>query len=160
MSTYEPGTVRVNADLWALMKSSVAKIALRVTEVDRGHTSLCWETTYCKADGYATVKVAGRMQKAHRVVYEAIIGPVPNQLVLDHLCRNRACVNPRHLEPVRFRTNILRGEGVTAINARKTHCDNGHEFTPDNTMARSDGRRRCRACNLRDQRAYNEKRTA
>ncbi|TDD77726.1 HNH endonuclease [Actinomadura rubrisoli] len=82
----------------------------------------------------------------HRFVYESLVGPIPEGLVLDHLCRVRACCNPAHLEPVTDRVNILRGASITAANARKTHCDHGHEFTSQNTY-RHRGRRLCRACN-------------
>jgi len=67
-------------------------------------------------------------------------------LVLDHLCRVRACCNPAHLEVVTNRVNILRGEGPTAINARAETCVKGHPFSGDNLSIRSDGRRRCIRC--------------
>lgn len=87
---------------------------------------------------------------AHRFVYEMTVGPIPSGLQLDHLCRNRRCVNPDHLEPVTSRENTLRGDGPTAQNARKSHCHRGHPFSGDNLFVRSDGTRRCRAChNLR-----------
>jgi hypothetical protein len=159
-STYEPGTVQVDADLWALIKSPAGKIALRIVESDRGFTSRCWITDYCINGGYATVKFDGKMRKAHRVTYEAIIGEIPPGLVLDHLCRVRECVNPRHLDPVTQRVNSLRGDGPTAINAKAESCTKGHPFTPANTMRRSDGGRRCRACNLIHQRNYNATRSA
>lgn len=82
----------------------------------------------------------------HRVAYEAAKGPIPEGLHIDHLCRNRACCNPDHLEAVTKRVNTLRGVGPTARNAAKTHCKWGHEFTPDNTIWRSYGGRECRAC--------------
>lgn len=87
-----------------------------------------------------------RTVRAHRMVWEMIRGPIPEGLELDHLCRNRACVNPDHLEPVTSRTNTMRGIGPTAANATKTHCLRGHEFNEINTYVRPDGRRQCRAC--------------
>lgn len=69
----------------------------------------------------------------HDWMWEFLVGPVPEGLVLDHLCRNTRCCNPVHLEPVTSEENILRGDGPTAVNARKTHCIHGHEFTPENT---------------------------
>ena len=83
--------------------------------------------------------------RAHRVAWTLLRGPLPLDITIDHLCRNRACVNPDHLEPVTNRENILRGESPTAINARKTHCKRGHEFTEENSRTK-DGRRECRVC--------------
>lgn len=85
---------------------------------------------------------------AHRVVYEAFGGKIAKGLHLDHLCRNRACVNPEHLEPVTARTNILRGTCPAALNVNKSHCKWGHEFNARNTLRRPDhpGWRACRKC--------------
>lgn len=109
----------------------------------------CWLWTGCiMATGYGQVNLGGRsagLSVAHRAMYELIVGPVPPGLDLDHLCRVRHCVNPSHLEPVTRRVNLLRGETVTAANAAKTHCPQGHAYDEANTI-RYEGKRQCRIC--------------
>lgn len=113
----------------------------------------CWHWTLSKTDkGYGQAHRDGKTKRAHRVSYEAFVGPVPIGLQLDHLCRNRACANPAHLEPVTQRENILRGVAPSAQNARKTHCEQGHEFTAANTYIHTGGKRRCRACHRKRER--------
>lgn len=113
----------------------------------------CWDWVGAlNADGYGLATVAPgvrRSRQAHRIMYQKLVGPIPEGLQLDHLCRNRKCVNPGHLEPVTAMENTHRGTGLTAQNARKTHCKKGHAFDITNTHAYSDkGKRgrRCRAC--------------
>ena len=108
----------------------------------------CWLWSgYVQKSGYAsyTKMVDGKRPLAHRFTYEALVGPIPEGMVLDHLCRNRACVNPSHLEPVSMQENILRGEGFAATNAQKTHCKHGHPFDDENTWVYR-GLRHCRTC--------------
>jgi hypothetical protein len=107
----------------------------------------CWEWIAGKnIGGYGQFWNGERIVMAHRFAYEAWVGPIPEGLVIDHLCRNRSCVNPRHMEPVEHRTNTLRGIGPTAINARIDACPHGHPYTPANTIILSDKKRRCRMC--------------
>jgi hypothetical protein len=98
--------------------------------------------------GYGRIHVGrGKYVKAHRVIYVGVHGPIPDSLVIDHLCRNPACVNPQHLEAVTSQVNILRGTGVAAVNARKTHCIHGHEFNKKNTgVMTTTGERYCKRC--------------
>lgn len=83
---------------------------------------------------------------AHRVAYELSVGPIPEGLVLDHLCRTPRCCNPAHLEAVTQRENIMRGTSPVARLVGATHCKNGHEWNEQNTWVRREGTRECRAC--------------
>lgn len=108
----------------------------------------CWLWTDSpNDDGYGIFTVDRTQMYAARWIYGQMVDPIPAGCEPDHLCRVRACVNYlSHLEVVPKRENILRGNGPTAINARKTHCIHGHEFTPENTRINKRGNRGCRAC--------------
>lgn len=118
----------------------------------------CWLWTGCtQPPGYGRFRIEPRTVYAHRFAYEELVGPIPDGLVLDHLCRTPACVNPEHLEPVPQRVNIERGarNGMQG----RTHCVNGHEFSGHNLIATSKGRV-CRACKNERGRAYKQRRRA
>ena len=118
--------------------------AMCATRIRASETG-CLEWTGTVANGYGTIKHGGRNHRAHRLIYSLVVGPIPEGLVIDHLCRNKRCVNPAHLEAVTVRENTLRGVGPTAQNMAKTHCLRGHPFSDANT--RWDGRGRvCREC--------------
>ena len=112
----------------------------------------CWPWRGAiRSDGYGRY----RDSNAHRAAYLLLRGPVPAGLVLDHLCRNRACVNPDHLEPVSDVVNIRRGERAT-----KPRCIRGHPFAGDNLVVRPNGWRKCRECNRTFWRAYKARKRA
>ncbi len=121
--------------------------------------SECWLWVgYVRPDGYGEMGGGpGEVLRAHRFSYEHFVGPIPAGLTIDHLCRVRSCVNPKHLEPVTQRENNRRGFSIYATNARKTHCKNGHPFDEANTRwHRSNGItcRRCGTCHDAYMKAY------
>jgi hypothetical protein len=96
-----------------------------------------------KPTGYGLARVDGRTRRVHQVLYQIMIGEIPEGLELDHTCRNPSCINPTHLEPVTHQVNMSRGRL-----ASQTHCVNGHEYTPENTYIRPKtvASRDCRIC--------------
>lgn len=126
----------------------------------------CWLWTGGVRDGYGVMSLRGRHENAHRVAYRHFVGPISEGMVVDHLCRVRCCVNPAHLEPVTQQKNVRRGE--TGLNLMEqaeairtaSHCQNGHEYTPDNTYFRKSGTRRCKTCTLEANRRSAERRAA
>lgn len=147
-------------ELGSTRKASRASVRERTqarVTIDAGG---CWLMDGHLRHGYALIRDAeGKQRDAHRVVYEEYVGPIPEGLQLDHVCHtldkdcagghscpHRRCVNPAHLEPVTQRENALRGVSFSAANAVKTHCAQGHEFTPENTYYRTPTHRQCRTC--------------
>jgi len=118
----------------------------------------CWRwTDVPSAQGYGLISVGGRNGKrftAHSVSCELAHGPTPPKYETDHLCRNRICVNPDHLEAVTLRINGLRGVGRGAINSKVTHCPAGHAYDAENTAIAKRGSRVCKTCKREWDRAY------
>ncbi|MDO8672706.1 MAG: HNH endonuclease signature motif containing protein [Dehalococcoidia bacterium] len=118
-------------------------------KVEKAPDSECWRWTAAfDWGGYGQFAVTHlSIQPAHRVAYELLIAEVPDELEIDHLCRNRWCVNPAHLEPVTHRENMERGLGTMATPLRTNHCKRGHEFTTTNTViSKRNGARHCKTC--------------
>ena len=123
------------------------------SKVDRRSTDECWPWLASQNGmGYGQFRVGSlrdgsrRLVLAHRTAYELLVGPIPEGLTLDHLCRNPQCVNPAHLEHVTNAENIHRGEGGL-FNARKTHCQQGHPYGGDNLYVTPETLIRvCREC--------------
>ena len=122
------------------------KIALAPTPMRFHNGTPCFPWPGLPSFGYGRIEIDGRNVQAHKAVYERAVGPVPEGMVLDHLCRNRICVNPDHLEVVTLGENTLRGTSFSAVNSRKTHCVRGHELDSENVRLRPRGERECIAC--------------
>ena len=114
----------------------------KVTVLENG----CWQwTAYIGTSGYGQFKDEEGQTLAHRWAYKYFTGPIPEGWEIDHLCRNRWCVNPQHLEAVTTQENVLRSDSPCAINAKKTHCSQGHPYDSENTYEHK-GKRYCRTC--------------
>lgn len=150
----------MNALTSVLSSSSLEALTERFWARVAPAPSGCWLWTGGRNNrGYGSVWWTGAPLLAHRVAFEALIGPIPAGLTLDHLCHtndsgcaggpactHRRCVNPTHLEPVPSRVNLLRGTSLMAQNARKDSCKRGHELSGHNLMLNRKGQRACREC--------------
>lgn len=128
----------------------VAPVVRFMAKVDRQPTG-CWLwTAVTDKDGYGLFTPSHHVQvRAHRWSYEHLVGPIPDGMQVDHLCRVHGCVNPAHLEPVTHRENQVRGSTFTATNLAKTHCPAGHPYDAGNTIIVRGSARLCRTCHRR-----------
>lgn len=115
---------------------------------------LIWTGSTNGQSGYGYVTQHSRIRLAHRVAYEQAKGQIPKGLVIDHLCRNRGCISSTHLEAVTQRENVTRGLGLSAKNAKVTHCPKGHLYNKKNTYISKKGSRHCRKCHAEKQLLY------
>lgn len=119
----------------------------------------CWRWTRSTVSGYSHISVDGKLWLGHRLSYHLFVGPIPAGMTVDHLCFNSLCVNPEHLRLLTHAENC-----ANQRSAFKTHCVNGHEFTPENTRIKPPGRRQgvrdCRKCNSAAVARYKAKRKA
>jgi hypothetical protein len=129
------------------MRDLRERILERVAEQDGGYSSPCWISDRAtNGVGYTQIWVGQEKFYTHRLAYQIFVGPIPDGLHIDHLCRQRACCNPVHLEPVTPRENVLRGNSPAAAQALQTECIHGHPFDEANT-GRTNGKRYCHECN-------------
>ena len=123
-------------------------------------TTGCWNwTAYKDHSGYGIFRIDSKnTSSSHRFAYQVNKGKIPEGLQLDHLCKNRKCCNPEHLEVVTLQENTNRSEITIAVkNRNKTHCSKGHEYTPENTYVRKHGHRACRTCSKEWHSQYSKK---
>lgn len=128
--------------------------------IARCEIGLCWSWQRGQSSsGYGVVAYGGRNHYTHRAMWELLIGPIPAGMEIDHLCKNKLCCNPEHLEPVTPRVNKLRSGSPSGRHARREVCDQGHPFSEENTVIRH-GYRTCRTCTRDKSRAYKASRRA
>ena len=130
-------------------------------KVDIKSKDECWQWHGTITSGYGVFAITSKHSvRAHRVAYELLVGPIPDSMVSDHLCRNRSCCNPNHIDIVSNKENVLRGIGPTAINGQKVTCKHGHPFSEENTRTFPQGNglmRICKTCALERTRKWREK---
>lgn len=149
--------------LYVPLRATPRQAATLHLKVRQDGECLIWVGAKTRKDwrGYAVYDIEGKTTVLHRQLWKDHRGPLTADQQLDHLCRNRACINLDHLEVVTLHeNNVIRGEGPAALNNRKTHCPQLHEYSPENTYIDGRGRRHCRECGRARHRTYMKKRRA
>lgn len=138
----------------------VLEHAIHPTDIVRRFISCVHKTDTCwlwmahrDRDGYGRIQVRGKTLGAHRLAYEIFVGPIPQGLTIDHLCRIRHCVNPHHLDAVTLKVNVERGLSFRT-SRHLTHCPHGHPYDSENTYINKKGRKVCRTCKREGKRRH------
>ena len=130
-------------------------VPYNTANLDQSTGCLVWSGRKSAISGYAVMSHCGAEYYVHRLAWEDQRSPIPKGMCIDHLCRNRACINVDHMEVVTRGENVLRGESLAAKNARSNTCIHGHAWTDENTYRRrDDGSRFCRTCSRIRMRKY------
>jgi len=125
---------------------------VKISDTNSHNKIPCWEWTACKnSDGYGKFQINRKLEYSHRLSYENKYGKIPQGLVINHLCRNRSCCNPEHLEQVTVKENNQKGLAgfVNGLKQRaKKQCPQGHPYSKENTYVNPKGDRICKICKL------------
>lgn len=121
-------------------------------------TDSCWNWTGRVSRGYSVFTIGKLTILGHRYIYRHFKGDIPDGLTIDHLCKNKLCVNPDHLEPVTMRENLARSNSISSVNRAKTHCPNNHPYDDRNTLFAKDGSRICKECAYKRHREWSKRR--
>ena len=128
------------------MLTPLERVAIKTAEARGLMPTLCWlYTGCCLSNGYGQFSINGKREYVHRWAYSHFVATIPDGLQIDHLCRNRACWRPGHLDAVTPRENSMRGAGGI-LHVQKTKCIHGHAYTAQNTYTRAGGGRYCLQC--------------
>lgn len=138
--------------IWGDQRLPLGRFWSRVA-IDESTGCWLWTSPLNKRTGYGQFAWRGKNSTPHRVSYQELVGPIPEDLVIDHLCRVRHCVNPAHMEAVTHQVNLLRGETHAAKNAAKTHCPQGHPLSGENLhvyVGKGVRKRQCKTCRAKE----------
>ena len=123
--------------------TNIPRLLAKIEQLPSG----CWQWKASKYPaGYGQMWNGSRVEQAHRISFREFVGDIPDGCEIDHICRNRSCVNPEHLRAVTHRENMRASDSVMGLNAKKTHCKRGHPLSGENLRVEQSGARQCREC--------------